>query len=51
VKWGHLIQNLRQISGVPLADGKDDRLADFAADRVAQGVLKERLAEDLVSGV
>ncbi len=34
-----------------LADGKDDRLADFAADRVAQGVLQERLAEELVGGV
>ncbi len=34
-----------------LADGKDDRLADFAADRVAQGVFQERLAQELVGGV
>src|ERR1035437_2936012 len=48
---GHLIEYLRQLGGVVLADGKDDRLADFAADRVAQGVLQERLAKELVSGI
>ncbi len=34
-----------------LADGEDDRLADLAADRIAQGVLEEGLAEELVGGV
>ena len=45
---GHLVEDLRQLGGVVLADGEDDRLADLAADRVAQGVFQERLAEDCV---
>ena len=48
---GHLVEDLRQLGGVVLADGEDDRLADLAADRIAQGVLEERLAEELVGGV
>ena len=34
-----------------LADRKDDGLADFAADRVAQGVFQKGLAEELVGGI
>ena len=48
---GHLVEDLRQLGGVVLADGEDDRLADLAADRVAQGVLQEGLAEELVGRV
>ena len=47
---GHLVENLRQLGGVILADGEDDRLADFPADRVAQGILQKGLAEQLVGG-
>lgn len=47
----HLIENLRQLCGVVLADGKDDRLADFPADRVAQGVFQKRFAKELVGGI
>ena len=32
-----------------LADGEDDRLAYLTADGVAEGILKEGLAEELVS--
>jgi hypothetical protein len=35
---------------VVLADGKDDRLADLAADRVAQRMFEEGFAENLVGG-
>ncbi len=48
---GHLVEDLRQLGGVVLADGKDDRLADLAADRIAQGIFQKRLAEKLVGGV
>ena len=34
-----------------LADGEHDGLADLAADRIAQGVLQEGLAEELVGGL
>ena len=47
---GHLVENLRQLGGVVLADGEDDRLADLAADRIAQGILQKGLAEELVGG-
>jgi hypothetical protein len=47
---GHLVEDLRQLAGVVLADGEDDGLADLAADRVAQGVFQEGLAEELVGG-
>jgi hypothetical protein len=43
---GHLVEDLRQFGGVVLADGKDDGLADFATDRIAQGVFEEGLAEE-----
>jgi hypothetical protein len=46
-----LIEYLGQLGGVVLADGEDDRLADFAADRVAQGVFQKGLAQELVGGV
>jgi len=36
---------------VVLADGEDDGLADFAADRIAQGVFQKGFAEELVGGV
>ena len=29
---GHLVEDLRQLGGVVLADGEDDGLADLAAD-------------------
>ncbi len=48
---GDLVEHLRQLGGVVLADREDDGLADFAADRVAQGVLEESLTEDGVGGV
>ena len=48
---GHFIEDLRQLGGMVLADGEDDRLADLAADRIAQGVFEKRLAEELVGGV
>ena len=51
MRSGHLIEYLRQLGGVVLADGEDDRLADFAADRVAQRVFQKRLAQELVGGV
>ena len=38
---GHLVENLRELGGVVLADGEDDGLADLAADRIAQGVFEE----------
>ena len=47
----HLIQNLRQLGGVVLADSKDDGLADFTAHRVTQGVFQKRLAQQLVGVV
>ena len=48
---GHLVEDLRQLGGVVLADREDDRLADLPADRIAQGVFQEGLAEELVGGV
>ena len=48
---GHLVEDLRELGGVVLADGEDDGLADLAADGIAQGVFQERLAEELVGGV
>ena len=47
---GHLIENLCQLACVVLADGKDDGLAELAADRVAQGVFEKGLAEKLIGG-
>ena len=34
-----------------LAHGKNDGLADFAADGIAQGIFQKRLAEQLVGGI
>ena len=48
---GHLVEDLRQLGGVVLADGEDDRLADLAADRIAQGIFQKGLAEELVGGL
>jgi hypothetical protein len=48
---GHLVEDLRQLGGVILADSKDDGLADFAADWIAQGVFEESLADDLIGGI
>ena len=48
---GDLVQNLRQPGGVVLADGEDYGLANLAADWIAQCVLKERRAENLVGRV
>ena len=48
---GHLVEDLRQLGGVVLADGEDDGLADLPADRIAQGVFQKGLAEELVGGV
>ena len=33
------VENLGELGGVALADGKDDAFADLAADRIAQRVL------------
>ncbi len=41
---GHLVEDLRQLRGVVLTDGKDDGLTDLTAHRIAQGVLQEGLA-------
>ena len=48
---GHLIENLRQLGGVILADGEDDGLADLFADWIAQGVFQKGLAEELIGGI
>ena len=48
---GDLVETLRQLGRVVLADGEDDGLADLPADRIAQGVLQEGLAEELVGGL
>jgi len=48
---GHLVQDLRQLGRVVLADRKDDRLADLTANWVAQGVFEKRLAEELIGGI
>src|SRR5207302_363464 len=45
---GHLVEDLRQLGGMTLADCEDDRLADLPTDWIAQGVFHESLAEDLV---
>ena len=47
----HLVEDLRQLGGVVLADREDDRLADFSAHRVAQRVFEEGLAQKLVGGL
>ena len=46
-----LVEDLRELGRVILADRKDDRLSDLAADRVTQRVLKEGFAEKLVGGL
>jgi hypothetical protein len=48
---GHLVEGLHQLGSVVLADSENDRLADFTAYRIAQGILKESLAEELVGGI
>ena len=45
---GHLVENLRELGGVILADGEDDGLADLAADRIAQRIFEKGLAEELI---
>ena len=47
----HLVEDVGQAGGVVLADGKDDGLANFTADGVAQGVFEKGLAEKRVGGV
>jgi len=34
---GHVVENLRELGRVILADSKDNGLADLAADGIAQG--------------
>ena len=48
---GHHIKNLGEPGRVALADCKDDGLAQFAADRIAQGVFEKGLAEQVVGGI
>ena len=43
-----MVQDLGDLRRMALADGKDDRLADLATDGIAEGILKEGLAEKLV---
>ena len=47
---GHQVENLSHFGGVVLADSKDDGFANLAADGIAEGVFKERLAEKFVGG-
>ena len=44
----HLVENLGQLARMHLANREHDGLAHFAANRVAQRVLHEGLAEDLI---
>jgi len=46
-----LIEYLDQFGRVVLANGKDDRFADFAADRITHGVFQKRLAQEMVGCV
>ncbi|WP_297927298.1 hypothetical protein, partial [Metallibacterium sp.] len=48
---GHLVEDLRELESVVLADGEQDGFADFAADRIAQCMLQEGLAQQLVGGL
>ena len=48
---GLLVEDLREPGGVGLADGEDDGLAEFGADGIAQAVLQQGLAEQLVGGL
>ena len=48
---GHLVEDLRQLGGVVLADREDDGLADLPADRIAQGIFQKGLAEEFISGL
>ena len=48
---GHLVENLRQLTRVVLADGKDDGLSNLATDGIAERVFEERLAEELIGGL
>ena len=48
---GDVIQDLRQLGRVVLTDGENDGLADLAADGIAQGILHESFAENLVGRV
>ena len=45
---GHLIENLRQLARVMLADSEDNGLADLAADGVTQRVFEKRFAKELI---
>ncbi|MFM9969146.1 MAG: hypothetical protein ACKVQK_12200 [Burkholderiales bacterium] len=45
---GHLVKYLRQLRGMILAHRKNNRLTDFATNRIAKRVLDERLAEQLI---
>ena len=47
----HFVEDLDQLCRMVLADGKDYRLPDFAAHRIAQGVLQKCLTEELVGTV
>jgi hypothetical protein len=38
---GQFVEDLGQLGGVVLADGEDDGLAEFAADRVAQAFFRK----------
>jgi len=47
----HLVENLRQLAGVVLADREEDGLSYLIADWIAQGILQKGLAENLVGGL
>ena len=44
------VEDLRELGRMGLADGEDDGLAKFGADGIAQAVLQQRFAEQLVGG-
>ena len=48
---GHLVEDLRQLGGVVLTNSEDNGLADLPADRIAQGVFQEGLAQELIGGL
>ena len=44
------VEDLRELGRMGLADGEDDGLAKFSADGIAQAVLQQRFAKQLVGG-
>jgi hypothetical protein len=45
---GHLIEDLRKLGSMILADCEDNGFSDLTANRIAKGIFKESLAEKLI---